>query len=64
MKPSPSIHLHLDYRQMGVGGIDSWSLNALPLPQYRIPSDEPYSYRYRLSPIAGKGWESKTRESF
>lgn len=64
LKPSESIHLHLDHKQMGVGGIDSWTLNALPLPQYRIPSDEPYSYRYRLSPIAGKGWESKTRESF
>ncbi len=64
MKASPSIHLHLDHRQMGVGGIDSWTLNALPLPQYRIPSDESYSYRYRLSPIAGKGWEGRTRESF
>jgi beta-galactosidase len=64
MKPSPSIHLHLDHKQMGVGGIDSWSLNALPLPQYRIPSDEPHSFRYRLSPISGKGWETRTRESF
>lgn len=64
MKPSPSIHLHLDHKQMGVGGIDSWSLNALPLPQYRIPSDEPYSYRYRLSPISGDGWRGRTREAF
>jgi len=64
LKPSDSIHLHLDHKQMGVGGIDSWTLNALPLPQYRIPSDEVYSYRYRLSPIRGKGWEAKTKESF
>ncbi len=64
MKPSASIHLHLDHRQMGVGGIDSWSLNALPLPQYRLPSFEHYSYRYRLTPISGKDWEPRTRESF
>lgn len=30
--------LHIDKRQMGVGGDDSWSLKALPLPQYRLES--------------------------
>jgi len=36
---------------MGVGGIDSWSPNALPMQPYRIPSDRAYSYRYRLTPV-------------
>ena len=30
--------LHLDKRQMGVGGDNSWSAKALPLPQYRLES--------------------------
>lgn len=30
--------LHLDKRQMGVGGNNSWSAKALPLPQYRLES--------------------------
>jgi len=35
------VYLNVDYRQMGVAGIDSWS--ALPLEAYRINYD---SYRY------------------
>jgi beta-galactosidase len=49
----PQVFLNLDLKQMGVGGIDSWSQNAHPLDPYRIPSGQPYSYRYRLSPISG-----------
>ena len=49
----PQVFLNLDLKQMGVGGIDSWSQNAHPLDPYRIPSRQPYSYRYRLSPISG-----------
>jgi hypothetical protein len=48
---------------MGVGGIDSWSANALPMPQYRIDSGSPMSFRYRLAPVAG-AFEAKTREVF
>ena len=46
-------YLNLDFKQMGAGGVDSWSLNAYPLAAYRIPSERPYSYRYRLTPITG-----------
>lgn len=53
LKRRPEIYLNLDYRQMGVGGIDSWSTNALPMPSYRLPGDRPYSYRYRLAPLEG-----------
>lgn len=48
----PEIYVNLDWKQMGVGGIDSWSLNAYPRASYRIPADRAYSYRYKLSPLA------------
>ena len=38
----------LDYKQMGLGGDDSWG--ALPHPQYMIPVAE-YSYTLRLRPF-------------
>jgi beta-galactosidase len=46
------VFLNLDFAQMCVGGIDSWSRNAYPLEAYRLPADRPYSYRYRLKPVA------------
>ncbi len=41
--------LNLDWRQMGLGGDDSWG--ALPLEKYRIKA-APRSYRFRIRPIA------------
>ena len=52
MRRHPEIYLNLDLKQMGAGGIDSWSPNAWPMQPYRIPSDQPYSYTYRLMPVA------------
>jgi beta-galactosidase len=52
MRRHPEIYLNLDLKQMGAGGIDSWSSNAWPMQPYRIPSDQPYTYTYRLSPVA------------
>ncbi|MGB9609659.1 MAG: glycoside hydrolase family 2 TIM barrel-domain containing protein [Bryobacteraceae bacterium] len=63
MQPQGPIYVNLDWIQMGVGGIDSWSPNALPMPAYRIDSSQPMSYRYRLVPVAGP-YEAKTREVF
>jgi beta-galactosidase len=63
MQPHPETFLNLDWKQMGAGGIDSWSPNALPMEPYRIPSDQAYSYRYRLSPIEGDP-AAKTKETF
>jgi len=63
MQPHPQIFLNLDWKQMGVGGIDSWSPNALPMQPYRIPSDQAYSYRYRLTPVEGD-YKAKTKEKF
>jgi len=64
MEARPEVYLNLDAKQMGVGGIDSWSLNAYPMPAYRIAPDEQHSIRYRLSPIDGPNFEAKTLETF
>jgi beta-galactosidase len=63
MQPHPQTFLNLDAIQMGVGGIDSWSPNALPMAPYRIDSGKPHSYRYRLLPVEGD-FSAKTREKF
>lgn len=51
MVRKPQVFLNLDGVQMGVGGIDSWSLNAYPMTPYRVASDQPRSFRYRLTPV-------------
>jgi beta-galactosidase len=45
------VWLNLDWKQMGVGGVDSWTTRAFPLPAYQIDAGRSYDYRYRLSPI-------------
>jgi beta-galactosidase len=44
-------YLNLDWKQMGAGGIDSWSRNAWPMEPYRIAPDQPMRYSYRLVPV-------------
>jgi len=44
----------LDYKQQGVGGTNSWSELARPLPQYRLPTSKSYRYRYYLRPITSE----------
>ncbi len=51
MARRPEVYLNLDLRQMGVGGIDSWSANAFPMPQYRIAPDQAYKYGYKIAPV-------------
>ena len=46
-----TITVNVDYQQMGVGGDNSWG--ARTHPQYMLPP-QPYSYRFRLAPIAGR----------
>jgi len=46
---SENITLNIDYRQMGVGGDDSWG--ARTHPEYMLPP-KPYSYSFRLRPCA------------
>jgi beta-galactosidase len=52
MKRHPETYLNLDWKEMGAGGIDSWSANALPLAPYRISGDDQHQFSYRLSPVA------------
>jgi beta-galactosidase len=59
----PEVYLNLDWKQMGVGGIDSWSMQAYPVNDYRIPSGDSYRFRYRLTPVSGD-FMAKTKERF
>ncbi|WP_246055135.1 glycoside hydrolase family 2 TIM barrel-domain containing protein [Pseudalkalibacillus caeni] len=45
-----NIIVSLDYRQMGVGGDNSWG--ARPHPEFTLYANKPYSYSYRLNPIS------------
>jgi beta-galactosidase len=53
LKDAGYITLNIDLVQMGVGGNDSWSEVAQPLPQYQIPA-QPYHYRFYLQPFTYK----------
>jgi beta-galactosidase len=46
-----TITVNLDYKQMGVGGDDSWG--ARTHPEYTLPA-KPYHYRFRLMPYDRK----------
>lgn len=48
----PQVFVNIDHQQMGVGGIDSWSPNALPLEKYRIPGNQPWRFGYRFQGVA------------
>ncbi len=43
--------LNLDFKQMGVGGDNSWG--ALPHAKYTLPAGS-YEYSFRITPISGK----------
>lgn len=50
MEARNSVFVNIDYRQMGVGGINSWSARAMAEPGFRVVN-EPMEYTYRISPI-------------
>ena len=45
------VTVNLDYRQMGVGGDNSWG--ARTHPEYTLPA-QPYAYSFRLVPLQGE----------
>jgi beta-galactosidase len=49
---STDVTVNLDYRQMGVGGDDSWG--AQPHPEFRLPATQSYKYTFRLEPVRGR----------
>jgi beta-galactosidase len=53
LKDAGYITLNIDLAQMGVGGNDSWSDVAQPLPQYQLPP-RPYHYTFYLRPFKSK----------
>ena len=42
--------VNLDYRQMGLGGNNTWTEKARPMPQYRL-SKSSYTYGFTLRPV-------------
>ena len=46
--PNDFIDVHVDYRQMGVGGNDSWG--ARPLLKYTLPAGD-YNFSFRIRPV-------------
>jgi len=50
MEKRSNVFVNVDYRQMGVGGINSWSPRALPEPGFRV-TNEPITFTYRIEPI-------------
>jgi beta-galactosidase len=44
------ITLNIDHQQMGVGGDNTWSLEARPHEPYRIQA-KPYAYSFIIQPI-------------
>jgi beta-galactosidase len=56
LKDAGYLTLNIDLIQMGVGGNDSWSDLAAPLPQYQIPA-KPYHYTFYLLPVKSKSLE-------
>jgi beta-galactosidase len=50
MTRAGEITLRLNYKQMGVGGDNSWG--ARPHPEFQLPADQNYTYSFRLTPIS------------
>ncbi len=48
------IYLNLDYKQIGVGGDNSWSDKAAPHPEFRL-RDKSYSYSFILKGVLNSG---------
>jgi beta-galactosidase len=47
-----NIYLHLDYKQMGLGGDDSW--NPRVHPEYLL-IEKQYKYAFRMKPVDSNG---------
>lgn len=57
LRTRDSITVNLDFKQMGVGGDNSWG--ARPHEPYTLPAGTVYTYSFRLSPLTGteESWE-------
>ncbi|WP_255563446.1 glycoside hydrolase family 2 TIM barrel-domain containing protein [Mucilaginibacter rivuli] len=59
LKDAGFVILNIDLIQMGVGGNDSWSEQAAPLPQYQITA-KPYRYTFYILPTQIKPADAGT----
>lgn len=48
LTPRPQTQLHIDWKQMGVGGIDSW--RSRPMARYQLPFAN-YTYSFIVKPL-------------
>ncbi len=56
LRPRQNIYLHIDLKQRGVGGDNSWG--ALPHNKFRL-LDKKYSYSYTIRPVEAGGATKK-----
>ncbi|RPF42068.1 beta-galactosidase [Hydrogenoanaerobacterium saccharovorans] len=61
LEKQDDITLKLNYRQMGVGGDDSWG--AWPHESYLLKANKIYEYSYQIKPIADFSIESAMQKS-
>ncbi len=59
LKDAGYVTLNIDLKQMGVGGNDSWTDLAAPLPQYQLQA-KPYHYTFYLMPAKTEPLEAGT----
>ena len=48
--PSDKTVVRINYRQTGVGGDDTWSLNARAHEEFRIYAKDPVSFAFAVKP--------------
>lgn len=51
MQRSNVVHLNIDYKQTGMGGINSWG--QTPMKKYML-ENAPFKYSFRMIPLSGK----------
>ncbi len=52
LKRNADITLRVDYRQQGLGGVNSWG--AKPQGYQMLPAKQTYSHKFRICPLKGK----------
>ncbi|MCB9249456.1 MAG: DUF4981 domain-containing protein [Ignavibacteriales bacterium] len=51
VKKENDIVIRMNYKQMGVGGNNSWSIWGMPYQEYQIKTNKNYKYNFRIVPI-------------
>ncbi|WP_319501623.1 glycoside hydrolase family 2 TIM barrel-domain containing protein [uncultured Draconibacterium sp.] len=51
LKKADALTVNISHKMAGVGGNDSWSINARPIEKYRL-LEKSYSYEFKLVPLS------------